>query len=38
MALVNAAMYSKLPFDARRDLKLVAILATSPNMLSVQPS
>ena len=35
---VNAAMYSKLPFDARKDLKPVCILAASPNMLSVHPS
>jgi len=35
---VNAAMYSKLPFDARKDLKPVALLAASPNMLSVHPS
>jgi tripartite-type tricarboxylate transporter receptor subunit TctC len=35
---VNAAMYGKLPFDARKDLKPVALLAASPNMLSVHPS
>jgi len=35
---VNAAMYPKLPFDARKDLKPICILAASPNMLSVHPS
>ena len=35
---VNAAMYPKLPFDARKDLKPVTLLAASPNMLSVHPS
>ena len=35
---VNAAVYPKLPFDARKDLKPVTLLAASPNMLSVHPS
>jgi tripartite-type tricarboxylate transporter receptor subunit TctC len=35
---VNAVMYPKLPFDARKDLKPVTFLAASPNMLSVHPS
>lgn len=34
----NAAMYPKLPFDARKDLKPVSLLAASPNMLSIHPS
>ncbi|HZM46483.1 MAG TPA: tripartite tricarboxylate transporter substrate binding protein [Burkholderiales bacterium] len=35
---VNALLYAKLPFDARKDLKPVSVLAASPNMLSVHPS
>ena len=35
---VNAGMYPKLPFDARKDLKPVSILAASPSMLAVHPS
>ncbi len=35
---VNAGVYAKLPFDARKDLKPVSLLAASPNMLSVHPS
>jgi len=34
----NAALYPKLPFDARKDLQPVTLLAASPNMLSVHPS
>ena len=34
----NAALYPKLPFDARKDLQPVSLLAASPNMLSVHPS
>ena len=35
---VNAGLFPKLPYDARKDLKPVSILAASPNMLSVHPS
>src|SRR5262245_46696342 len=35
---MNALVYPKLPYDARRDLKPVSVLAASPNMLSVHPS
>ncbi len=35
---VNAGVYRNLPFDARKDLKPVSLLAASPNMLSVHPS
>lgn len=35
---VNAGLYAKLPFDARKDLKPVSILAASPSMLAVHPS
>lgn len=35
---VNAGLYPKLPFDARKDLKPVSILAASPSMLAVHPS
>lgn len=35
---VNAGMTPKLPYDARKDLKPVSILAASPNMLSIHPS
>lgn len=35
---VNAGIYRSLPFDARKDLKPVLLLAASPNMLSVHPS
>ena len=35
---MNALVYPKLPFDARKDLKPVSVLAASPNMLSVHPS
>jgi tripartite-type tricarboxylate transporter receptor subunit TctC len=35
---VNAEMYPKLPFDARKDLKPVSIIAASPSILTVHPS
>ncbi len=35
---VNAGMYPKMPFDARKDMKPISILAASPNMLSIHPS
>ena len=35
---MNALVYPKLPFDARKDLKPVSVLAASPNLLSVHPS
>ena len=35
---INANLYPKLPYDARRDLTPVSILAASPNMLTVHPS
>ena len=35
---VNAGLIAKLPYDARKDLKPIAILAASPTMLSVHPS
>ena len=35
---INAGLYPKLPFDARKDLKPVTFLTASPNMLSVHPS
>lgn len=35
---VNAEMFPKLPFDARKDLKPVSIIAASPSLLSVHPS
>jgi tripartite-type tricarboxylate transporter receptor subunit TctC len=34
----NAVLYSHLPFDARKDLKPLAILAASPSILTVHPS
>jgi tripartite-type tricarboxylate transporter receptor subunit TctC len=35
---INAALYQKLPFDARKDLKAVSMLAASPSLLTVHPS
>lgn len=35
---VNAGLIPKLPYDARKDLRPVSILAASPNMLSVHLS
>jgi tripartite-type tricarboxylate transporter receptor subunit TctC len=35
---VNAGMFAKLPYDARKDLKPVSVLAASPFSLSVHPS
>ena len=35
---VNAGLLARLPYDARKDLKSIAILAASPNVLSVHPS
>ena len=34
----NAVTYPKLPFDARKDLKPVSILAAGPSVLTVHPS
>src|SRR5262249_44337191 len=34
----NALTYAKLPFDARKDLKPVSVLAASPSILTVHPS
>lgn len=35
---VNAGLFPKLPYDARKDLKPVSVLAASPNMLIVHSS
>src|SRR6185436_8149833 len=35
---INANLYSKLPFDARKDLAPVSILAAAPYILTVHPS
>ncbi len=35
---VNAGLFAKLPYDARKDLKPISILAASPTILSVHPS
>ncbi|MGZ5161154.1 MAG: Bug family tripartite tricarboxylate transporter substrate binding protein [Burkholderiales bacterium] len=35
---INANLYSKLPYDARRDLTPVSILAGAPYILTVHPS
>ncbi len=35
---VNAAMYARLPYDPRKDLKPISILAASPGLLTVHPS
>lgn len=35
---VTAGLFAKLPYDARKDMKPLSILAASPNMLSVHPS
>ena len=34
----NAVLYSKLPYDSRKDLRAISILAASPSLLSVHPS
>ena len=34
----NAVLYTRLPFDARKDLKPLSILAASPSVLTVHPS
>jgi tripartite-type tricarboxylate transporter receptor subunit TctC len=34
----NAVVYSKLPFDPRKDLRPLSILAASPSILTVHPS
>ena len=34
----NAVLYTRLPFDPRKDLKPLAILAASPSILTVHPS
>ena len=36
--VINASMYSKLPFDPLRDFSAIAILAQVPNVLTVHPS
>lgn len=33
---VNPSLYSKLPYDARRDLALIALVASTPNILVVR--
>ena len=35
---INISMYSKLPFDAQKDLTPVVMLTQSPNLLAVHPS
>lgn len=35
---INISLYSRLPFDARRDLTPVVLLTQSPNILAVHPS
>lgn len=35
---INISMYSKLPFDAQKDLTPVVMLTHSPNLLAVHPS
>jgi tripartite-type tricarboxylate transporter receptor subunit TctC len=34
----NAVLYTRLPFDARKDLKPLSVLAASPSVLTVHPS
>jgi tripartite-type tricarboxylate transporter receptor subunit TctC len=34
----NAVLYTKLPFDSRKDLRPISILAASPSLLTVHPS
>jgi tripartite-type tricarboxylate transporter receptor subunit TctC len=34
----NAVLYSNLPFDSRKDLKPLSVLAASPSILTVHPS
>jgi tripartite-type tricarboxylate transporter receptor subunit TctC len=34
----NAVFYTRLPFDARKDLKPLSVLAASPSILTVHPS
>jgi len=34
----NAVLYTRIPFDPRKDLKPLAILAASPSILTVHPS
>jgi tripartite-type tricarboxylate transporter receptor subunit TctC len=34
----NAVLYTRLPFDARKDLKPLSVLAASPSILTVHPS
>ena len=36
--VINASMYSKLPFDPLRDFSAIAIVALVPNVLTVHPS
>src|SRR4051812_41332096 len=36
--VINASMYTKLPFDPVRDFTAIAILALVPNVLTVHPS
>src|SRR6185295_14838021 len=35
---INANLYKKLPFDARKDLAPVSVLAAAPYVLAVHPS
>src|SRR5262245_336208 len=34
----NAVLYSNLPFDSRKDLRAISLLAASPSILTVHPS
>jgi tripartite-type tricarboxylate transporter receptor subunit TctC len=34
----NAVLYTRLPFDARKDLKPLSVLAASPSILTVHPT
>jgi tripartite-type tricarboxylate transporter receptor subunit TctC len=34
----NAVLYKNLPFDSRKDLRAISILAASPSLLTVHPS
>ena len=36
--VINASMYTKLPFDPLRDFTAIAVLALVPNVLTVHPS
>jgi tripartite-type tricarboxylate transporter receptor subunit TctC len=36
--VINASMYSKLPFDPLRDFSAIAVVALVPNVLTIHPS